>query len=96
MRQQQPIYEATGISQYAMFVNTQRGVAVVERSSVPLATAVLLISYCGGQQFARFLGGSLITEDGDAIEGDALSDVELIGVVTHIISKPGFDDCPVM
>ncbi|HHN8535693.1 hypothetical protein LMR83_17500 [Klebsiella quasipneumoniae subsp. similipneumoniae] len=96
MRQQQPIYEATGISQYAMFVNTQRGVAVVERSSVPLATAVLLISYCGVQQFARFLGGSLITEDGDAIEGEALSDVELIGVVTHIISKPGFDDCPVM
>lgn len=95
MLQQQPIYEATGISRYAMFVNTQR-VAVVERSSVPLATAVLLISYCGVQQFARFLGGSLITEDGDAIEGEALSDVELIGVVTHIISKPGFDDCPVM
>ncbi|HBX9954678.1 hypothetical protein [Klebsiella variicola] len=94
MLQQQPIYEATGISQYAMFVNTQRGVAVVERSSVPLATAVLLISYCGVQKFARFLGGSLITEDGDAIEGDVLSDVELIGVVTHIISKPGFDDCP--
>ena len=48
------------------------------------------------QQFAKFIGGSLITEDGDSIEGDALSDVELIGVVTHIISKAGFDDCPVM
>ncbi|SSM99850.1 Uncharacterised protein [Klebsiella variicola] len=96
MRQQQPIYEATGISQYAIFVTTQRGIAVVERSSVPLATAVLLISHCGVQQFARILGGSLITEDGDAIEGDVLSDVELIGVVTHIISKPDFDDCPVM
>ncbi len=96
MLQKQPIYEVTGISRYAMFVNTQRGVAVVERSAMSLATGILLISYCGVQQFARFLGGSLITEDGDAIEGDALSDVELIGVVTHIISKPGFDDCPVM
>ncbi len=96
MLQQQPIYEATGISQHATFVETQRGVAVVERSSAPLATAVLLISYCGVQQFARFLGGSLITEDGESIEGDVLADVELIGVVTHIISKAGFDDSPVM
>ncbi|HBQ3218021.1 hypothetical protein [Klebsiella aerogenes] len=96
MLQQQPIYEATGISQHATFVETQRGVAVVERSSAPLATAVLLISYCGVQQFARFIGGSLITEDGEAIEGDMLADVELIGVVTHIISKAGFDENPVM
>ncbi|WP_193108819.1 hypothetical protein [Klebsiella aerogenes] len=56
----------------------------------------MLISYFGVQQFAIFIGGSLITEDGDSIEGDALSDVELIGVVTHIISKAGFDDSPVM
>ena len=96
MLQQPQFYEATGISQHAMFVETQRGVTVVERSSSPLATAVLLISYCGVQQFARFLSGSLITEDGEAIEGDVLADVELIGVVTHIISKAGFDDSPVM
>ncbi|HCS4220116.1 TPA: hypothetical protein ORM06_002009 [Klebsiella aerogenes] len=96
MLQQSPFYETTGISQHATFVETQRGVAVVERSSAPLASAVLLISYCGVQQFARVLGGSLITEDGEAIEGDALTEVELIGVVTHIISKAGFDDCPVM
>ncbi|HDU5648500.1 TPA: hypothetical protein RFV74_000092 [Klebsiella aerogenes] len=96
MLQQPQFYEATGISQHAMFVETQRGVTVVERSSSPLATAVLLISYCGVQQFARFLGGTLITEDGESIEGDVFADVELIGVVTHIISKAGFDDSPVM
>ncbi|MEY1397871.1 hypothetical protein AB7079_09260 [Klebsiella aerogenes] len=96
MLQQPQFYEVTGISKHATFVDTQRGIAVVERSSSPLASAVLLISYCGVQQFARFLGGSLITEDGDAIEGDMLADVELIGVVTHIISKAGFDDSPVM
>ncbi|MGR7776868.1 hypothetical protein ACU6ZR_19255 [Klebsiella aerogenes] len=96
MFQQPQFYEVTGISQYATYVDTQRGVAVVERSSAPLASAVLLISYCGVQQFARFLGGSLITEDGESIEGESLADVELIGVVTHIISKAGFDNCPVM
>ncbi|HCB3047518.1 TPA: hypothetical protein MYT98_000551 [Klebsiella aerogenes] len=37
-----------------------------------------------------------IVMDGEAIEGDVLADVELIGVFTHIISKAGFDDCPVM
>lgn len=37
-----------------------------------------------------------IVMDGEAIEGDALAGVELIGVVTHIISKAGFDDSPVM
>lgn len=37
-----------------------------------------------------------IVMDGEAIEGDALTSVELIGVVTHIISKAGFDNCPVM
>ncbi|WP_032695825.1 hypothetical protein [Raoultella planticola] len=96
MLHSEPIYAATGISQHATFIDTQRGIAVVERASVPIATAVLLVSFCGCQQFARFLGGVLITEDGESIEGDALADVELIGVVTHIISKPGFDDCPVM
>lgn len=96
MLHSESIYAATGISQHATFIDTQRGIAVVERSSAPIATAVLLVSFCGYQQFARFLGGVLITEDGESIEGDALADVELIGVVTHIISKPGFDDCPVM
>ncbi|HID6520285.1 hypothetical protein [Klebsiella aerogenes] len=37
-----------------------------------------------------------IVMDGEAIEGDALAGVELIGVVTHIISNAGFDYCPVM
>lgn len=37
-----------------------------------------------------------IVMDGEAIEGDVLANVELIGVVTHIISKAGFDDSPVM
>jgi hypothetical protein len=54
MLQQSPFYEATGIIQHASFVDTQRGVAAVERSSAPLAASVLLISYFGVQQFAKF------------------------------------------
>ncbi|EIV6180553.1 TPA: hypothetical protein ACXNZR_000437 [Klebsiella aerogenes] len=39
---------------------------------------------------------AFIVREGDAIEGDALIDVELIGVDIHIISKAGFDGSRVM
>lgn len=68
MLHSEPIYAATGISQHARFIDTQRGIAVVESSSSPIATAVLLVSFCGCQQFARFLGGVLITEDGSRLK----------------------------
>ncbi|MDU9355871.1 hypothetical protein PGS10_14645 [Klebsiella sp. 141153] len=42
------------------------------------------------------LRSAFIVRDGEGMEWDALANVELIGVVTHIISKAGFDDCPVM
>lgn len=49
MLHSEPIYAATGISQHATFIDTQRGIAVVERSSSSIATAVLLVSFCGCQ-----------------------------------------------
>jgi DNA polymerase V len=41
------------------------------------------------------MGRALITADGEAIEGDALDDVEVIGVVTHTIIDVQRDDSPV-
>lgn len=55
MLQQSPFYEATGIIQHATFVDTQPRVAVVERSSAPLAASVLLISYFRVQQFSKLV-----------------------------------------
>lgn len=59
----------------------------------------LFISFCGSTQFAVVRGRALITSDGEAIEGDALNDVEVKGVVTYLINREGWhneDDIPIM
>lgn len=56
----------------------------------------LLIWFCGGQQHVYWAGGALITDDGEAIEGDALDDVRLVGVVTHTIRPVVSDENPFM
>lgn len=45
----------------------------------------VLIRYDGRMEFAKLMGGALITADGEAIEGEALDDVTVIGVVTFTI-----------
>ena len=47
--------------------------------------SVLLIRLAGELQFAKLMGESFITEDGEAIEGEVLDDVTVIGVVTFTI-----------
>lgn len=42
------------------------------------------------------MGQSFITEDGEAIEGEALEDVLVIGKVTYFVNRAGDDDCPIM
>lgn len=49
------------------------------------AGSQVLIQHGGGTELATLRGRSLITEDGEAIEGEALDDVTVAGVVTHII-----------
>ncbi|WP_333950274.1 hypothetical protein [Escherichia marmotae] len=59
----------------------------------------VLVSFHGHIQFARVRGRSLITDDGEAIEGAALDDAVVIGVLTHLINSaaPEADeDIPVM
>ncbi|KEO32038.1 hypothetical protein AC28_2647 [Escherichia coli 1-250-04_S3_C2] len=46
---------------------------------------MVLALYDGRSQFAKWMGAALITDDGEAIEGEALDDVTVAGVVTHII-----------
>ena len=41
-------------------------------------------------------GQCFITEEGEAIEGEALVDVIVIGRVTYFVNRAGEDDCPVM
>lgn len=76
-------------------------VGIAEKYSVDLSLkvtqgSVLLIRLAGELQFAKLMGESFITEDGEAIEGEALDDVEVIGVVTWLVNRTRDDEAPVM
>ncbi|HHB9117917.1 TPA: hypothetical protein ACN7SR_000830 [Klebsiella pneumoniae] len=61
------------------------GYVVLDISLKPRQGSQLLIQHGGGTELATLRGRALITEDGEAIEGEALDDVTVAGVVTHII-----------
>lgn len=80
----------------ACIVKTQEGYDVIENSTLFKRGDTLLIWFCGRQQHAYWAGEALITDDGEAIEGEALDDVRLVGVVTHTIHQVGSDENPFM
>ena len=84
------------LSQSASIVETQEGYDVIENASAFKRGVKLLTWFCGCQQHAYWAGEALITDDGEAIEGEALDDVRLVGVVMHTISQVWVDDNPVM
>ncbi|MCK7050208.1 hypothetical protein [Enterobacter roggenkampii] len=84
------------LSSSTSIVETPDGYDVIDKG-IPLKRGdTLLIWFCGRQQHAFWAGDALITDDGEAIEGEALDDVRLVGVVTHTISQVWVDDNPVM
>ena len=91
-----PLFSICGLSPQAEYIEIGPDVLAVEQRSEASASSVLLIAFMGRRQIARLCGSALITEEGEAIEGDALDDVEMLGVVTHIIRPAVFDDYPVM
>lgn len=79
-------------------IETDSGYAVIDVSLKPRQQSTVLITYDGHTDFAKLMGRSLITREGEAIEGEALNDVVVAGVVTFIINRAFLDDdeCPVM
>lgn len=80
-------------------IETSHGYAVINVSFRPKQGDIVLVSFHGHIQFARVRGRSLITDDGEAIEGAELDDAVIQGVVTHLINRatPEADeDIPVM
>ncbi|PLO71737.1 hypothetical protein CWN49_09350 [Klebsiella michiganensis] len=80
-------------------LETSAGYAIINVSIRPKQGSHVLISFCGSTQFAIVHGRALITSDGEAIEGGALNDVEVKGVVTYLINREGWhneDDIPIM
>lgn len=80
----------------ASIVETLEGYDVVQDAALFKRGDTLLIWFCGRQQHAYWAGEALITDDGEAIEGEALDDVRLVGVVTHTIHPVGSDENPFM
>ena len=74
------------------------GYVVLDISLKPKQGSQVLIQRGGGTELATLRGRSLITEDGEALEGESLDDVTVVGVVTFVINRTGKDDddCPVI
>ncbi len=75
-------------------LETDVGFAVIEPAAETKLGDVLLILSNGWTQFAKVMGKSLITDDGEYIEGVALEEVEVLGRVTFFINRALEDDCP--
>lgn len=87
------------ISANSLVIETTTGCAVVDRAMKPKQRDLVLIDFSGSSQFARVMGHSLITDDGEALEGDALDEVNVAGVVTFIINRASMapdDELPVI
>lgn len=79
-------------------VQTETGYTVVDVSGKPKQGDTVLIQYGVGTDFAKIMGRAFITRDGEALEGESLDDVTVVGVVTFVINRTGKDDddCPVL
>ncbi|ESN54082.1 hypothetical protein MXM72_08510 [Enterobacter roggenkampii] len=75
-----------GVDNNCRVIETSCGWAVIKVSLNPERGDTLLVSMDGRNQFVKLLGQALITEEGEAIEGEALNDVTVLGVLTHTIN----------
>ena len=85
-----------GVNANTGLMPTATGYAVVDANPGKLEEGcTVVLSLYGHQQFAKFRGQAFITEDGEAIEGESLEDVIVVGRVTFFVNRAGEDECPV-
>lgn len=83
------------IGQESRLLETDVGFAVIEPVTKKTAGDVLLILCDGHTQFATLMRKALITDDGEAIEGTAQEEVEVLGRVTFFINRATTEEaCP--
>ena len=75
-----------GVDNNCRVIKTSCGWAVIKVSLNPERGDTLLVSMDGRNQFVKLLGQALITEEGEAIEGEALNDVTVLGVLRHTLN----------
>ncbi len=83
------------ITANSQVIGTDSGFAVLDLSLKAKQGSTVLIRLVGELQFAKLMGSSFITAEGESIEGEALEDVEVLGVATHAINDLRQDASPV-
>ncbi|HIF7412172.1 TPA: hypothetical protein ACX4AD_003929 [Klebsiella pneumoniae] len=86
---------ACDIGANSQVIQTDRGYVVLDLSLKVKQGSILLIRSAGELQFAKLMGRAFITVEGESIEGEAMEDVEVGGVVTHTIIDLMQDENPV-
>ncbi|MCJ4959420.1 hypothetical protein [Klebsiella pneumoniae] len=86
IEQRLTVTAACDISANSQVIQTDRGYVVLDLSLKVAQGRVVLIRCAGELQFAKLMGQSFITVEGESIEGEALEDVEVLGVATHAIN----------
>ncbi|MBW9467501.1 hypothetical protein [Enterobacter roggenkampii] len=76
-----------GVGMDSRILETSSGFAVIEPVTRLVQNQVLLILSGGRTQFARVMGRALICDDGEAIEGAAAEELEVLGRVTFFINS---------
>lgn len=95
VEQRLTVTAACNIGANSQVIETDRGYVVLDLSLKVTQGSVLLIRLAGELQFAKLMGRSFITVEGESIEGETLEDVEVLGVATHVINDMRQDDSPV-
>ncbi|CAM8332689.1 Peptidase S24/S26A/S26B/S26C domain-containing protein [Escherichia coli] len=85
-----------GVTANSLVIETSHGFAVIEKGMKPTPDSIYLISYSGGCHFAKRRGNALITADGEVLEGEVLDEVDVKGILTHLINRATDDDSPVI
>ncbi len=76
-------------------LETSAGFAIIEPVTRLTQGQTLLILSGGRTQFAKLRGKALICDDGEAIEGAAAEEVEVMGKVTFFINRAIDESGPV-
>ncbi|WP_154914611.1 S24/S26 family peptidase [Klebsiella michiganensis] len=95
IEQRLTVTAACDISANSQVIQTDRGYVVLDLSLKVTQRSVVLIRCAGEMQFAKLMGQSFITVEGESIESDAMDEVEVLGVATHVINDMRQDDSPV-
>ncbi|EPJ7087480.1 hypothetical protein NK529_001864 [Citrobacter amalonaticus] len=83
-----------GISMNSRVLETSEGYAVIDISLTARHGSTLVVLADGEMQFVKLVGKKLVSDNGEVVEGTALENSEVLGVVTYFINRTREDDCP--